>query len=561
MKKSRLLSLLLAAVMASLSLSACGGDTGDNTESSDAASSTESSAAEETSSEETQTTTGNGYAWEEDKDTPVTLSVYYPTPGSPWEKWGEDPTSKRITEMTGISFTAIAPVTADDQKLSLLIASNELPDLIIGHYSLAAWGDMINNQQLADMEALADQYAPKVKELISETAWEYARREDGHVYNMTSWVRRPEEQQWVVDNNVLIGTNQTVIQIRQDYYEEIGSPEITNAEEFMAACEQMYQNHPDHIAFYGGDSAFLSGPGPMTTHFGISSYYEDADGNVYPNYRDPKYLDMYKWMYQMASKGLLTKESFVDDSSVSTGKTKQGLPITYTWTVGETGKIPADNPDTSYYPLKPWDTYQQVRTNAGYMAFGVSANSSNQERVMDWIEFLNTEEGAEVTCWGIEGDAYGDVENGPHFHYVDGQPKFFSEFLATKIADWDGTTRASGLDCFRECMVNDVMGDQVAWDPNDELIGKMNEWYGDKVVYMDQYIFNIPSGSDEIVVKQKIDDLLKEYNVKMVFASSEEEVETLYNEFLTKCEEAGEEKLVALYTEQCKENKARLGIQ
>ena len=53
MKKSRLLSLLLAAVMASLSLSACGGDTGDNTESSDAASSTESSAAEETSSEET----------------------------------------------------------------------------------------------------------------------------------------------------------------------------------------------------------------------------------------------------------------------------------------------------------------------------------------------------------------------------------------------------------------------------------------------------------------------------------------------------------------------------
>lgn len=186
MKKSRLLSLLLAAVMASLSLSACGGDTGDNTESSDAASSTESSAAEETSSEETQTTTGNGYAWEEDKDTPVTLSVYYPTPGSPWEKWGEDPTSKRITEMTGISFTAIAPVTADDQKLSLLIASNELPDLIIGHYSLAAWGDMINNQQLADMEALADQYAPKVKELISETAWEYARREDGHVYNMTS---------------------------------------------------------------------------------------------------------------------------------------------------------------------------------------------------------------------------------------------------------------------------------------------------------------------------------------------------------------------------------------
>lgn len=71
MKKSRLLSLLLAAVMASLSLSACGGDTGDNTESSDAASSTESSAAEETSSEETQTTTGNGYAWEEDRTLPL----------------------------------------------------------------------------------------------------------------------------------------------------------------------------------------------------------------------------------------------------------------------------------------------------------------------------------------------------------------------------------------------------------------------------------------------------------------------------------------------------------
>ena len=552
MEKSRWSAILLTAVLAASPLTGCSGTPSTPESKPESTPSTVSSADQPASA-------GDGYAWEKNKGTPVKLSVYYPDPGSAWETWGKDPTSKRLEEMTGISFTVVAPVTSDDQKLSLMIASDELPDLILNYYNEPTWGDMVNNKQLADMEVLTDKYAPKLKELISPTAWEYARRDDGKVYNVTTWIRSPEQQKWVTDNHVIIGTNQPVIQMRQDYFKEIGSPEIKNADEFMAAMEQVKAKHPDAIAFYGGDGSFLKGPGPMSTHFGIGSFYE-KDGVVSQSYRNPKYLEMYKWMNKMASKGLLTKESFVDTTDVSVGKTKQGLPAAYTWTVGETGKVPANNPNTSYQPMKAWDSYKQIRMNAGYFSFAVAAKSKNQERVMNWIEFINTEEGAKASTWGIEGEAYGDVENGPHFRYINGEPKFFKEFLDAKIADWSGTCRKSGLDSFRECMVNDVMGDKVAWDSSDPLIGKMNEWYGDKVEYQDQFIFNVPSGSEEMVVNQKIKDLIKEYNVKWVFAKDETEVTSLYNEFIAKVESAGEATLNKLYTVQWTANKARLGI-
>lgn len=555
-KTIKLLSSVLVATM--LTTAGCGAESAATAEPAAeskeeaVAESAEPAAAEEAAAEE------DGYAYEKNTD-PATVSIYIDSPGTLWETWGSDPVSQRVTDLTGISFECVAPVTDDDTKLTLLISSDDLPDIVTAGASDPAWETMVSNGMLADLEELAAQYAPKLlTELVDDEVWEFCREEDGKVYSLISCYNTSETLEWLEKYNYLIATNQPVILIRQDYYEEIGSPEITSADEFMAACEQIKEKHPDTIPFYSGGLT-ASGPSYLRYLFGVGSYYVDEEGSVSMSYRNPEYLEMYKWVNQMVQKGLMTEDSFVDGSEEKNSKSLAGEVATYVWTIGETGKVPADNPDTSYYPMKPWDSYEQVRTNTGYLRFAISAKSDNQEAATRWFEFANSELGARTICWGIEGEEgaewSGDVVNGPHSYTdADGKVTYYQGFQEARNNDWSGVEKQSGLGFYQSyCLTNNVynMTGEVM---QSDLMTEMNEWYGDKISYNNGFVFNLPAGSDEYVTYQTITSLISEYNVKWAFAADEAELESLYNEFLEKAEAAGEAKLNEWYTATYKEN-------
>ncbi|HBM80207.1 MAG TPA: hypothetical protein DD426_05125 [Clostridiaceae bacterium] len=488
----------------------------------------------------------------ENDNSPITLTAYVDGNWSNMDNWGNDPTSKRITKETGVTVKTSKPVANDTQKVSLMVSSGDLPDYMILSKNDPAWDQMIANDQLFPLDELMDKYAPKMKSTLQPEHLQINKYKDGKIYYFANFVEGPKYREDAKKYNSLVGTNQSVILIRQDYYDEIGKPEIKNPQDFMKALEELKAKHPDKIPFYGGDGSFLSGPGPLTTHFGIEPYYK-VDDTLKMQYKDPKYLDMLKWMNQMASNGLLTKESFVDNTEISIGKTKQGLPISYTWTIGETGKIPSDNPKTTYQPMAPWDSYKQVRYGTGWYAVGITKKCKNPARAIRFLEYANSEAGWKAFNWGVEGDKYsGDPVNGPHYKVIDGKPTYFKEYMDAKLADWAGLERKNGLGAY-SMFVLDYEANYIAtWNPDDPLMKKMNEIYAPKVVYTPEYDIVVPGGSDESVIDQKIDDLIKEYTVKIVFAKSQNEVTSLYNEFVNTCEKAGASKLEKFYTETWK---------
>ncbi len=555
-KVLKIACLLLALVMI---LSACG--TSGNKSSAPAAPSSKADTPA-SSNVASQPETTDGYAFEAAKDTPQTLSIYIPWAGSLWETWGSDPVSKRITEQTGISFEAVAPVTDDDTKLSLLISSDDLPDLIVSDWNDKNWSAMLQQGMLADLEQTASEYAPKLfSECIDPELQDYVRQEDGTIRFLLGHWRTKADIQWYLDHDYLVATNQNVILMRQDYLEEIGNPEIKSPEDFMAACEKIKEKHPDTIPFYTG-GVTKTGPGSLRVLFGVGSYYVAEDGTVSASYRNPEYLNMYKWINEMTRKGLMTEDSFVDGEEEKNAKSLSGEVTSYVWTVGETGKIPANNPDTTYYPMQPWDCYKQVRTNTGWLRSVISAKSEKKDTAVRWMEFGNTKIGAQTMCWGIEGDPdaewSGDVVNGPHFFWEENGEKatLYPGFQETRNADWDGTERKSGIGCYQSFVcTHDVWMNQGEITGSD-LMKEMNAWYGPKVEYDNGFVFDIPAGSDEAVANQTINSLIEEYNVKWAFASSAEEVETLYNEFLGRVESETDEALLnKLYTEQYNANK------
>ena len=261
----------------------------------------------------------------------------------------------------------------------------------------------------------------------------------------------------------------------------------------------------------------------------------------------------------MVNKGLMTEDSFVDGSSEKDSKSLAGAVASYAWTVGETGKVPADNADTYYYPMEPWDTYEQVRTNSGYIQFAISEKSTNKDAAMRWLEFGNTELGAQTMCWGVEGEESdgwsGDVVNGPHFYFDEnGKATYYQGFQEARNADWSGVEKKSGLGYYYSYVLTNVIYGTEAEVIKSDLMTQMNEWYSDKVTYNNGFIFNIPAGSDEYIAYQTISSLIEEYNVKWAFAKDEAEVRSLYEEFIQKVEAADEAKLNEWYTKTYADN-------
>ncbi len=562
-KVMKALCLLLALLMV---LSACG-DSG-NSSSAPSSSTPESSETQESSTPESseasqggeETPASDGYAFQEHKDEPVTLSIYVESPGTLWEKWGEDPVSRRITEQTGISFECVAPVTEDDTKLALLIASDDLPDIVTGSWSDKNWNAMLEQGMLANLEEVAETGAPKLfSELIHPELQEYVRQDDGTIRFLLGHWDSSESTQWFLDHDYLIKTNQPVVLMRQDYFSELDNQEITTPQEFMEACKAIKEKHPETVPFYTG-GVTTTGPSYLLTLFGLGNYYVADDGTVSKSYRNPQYLEMYKWVNEMVREGLMTEESFVDSDVEKDAKSLAGSVASYVWTIGEAGKVPADNASTSYYPMKPWNTYAQIRTNTGWLRSAISAKSENKEAAARWMEFGNTKIGAQTMCWGIEGSPdeewSGDFENGPHFFWEEDGEKatLYPGFQDARNADWGGVEKKTGIGFYQSYVcTNDVwmnMGEITGSD----LMKEMNQWFAPTVSYNNGFVFDVPAGSDEAVANQTITSLIEEYNVQWAFASSAEEVERLYNEFLTRAEEAGEATLNKLYTEQYKAN-------
>ena len=548
-------ALLLAV---SMLLSACGASPGAQTTAQPAAESaaaatepvTTAKAEQETTKAETQTQTEavELKGWKSDTS-PVDLSLFINGSYFIVDMYGTDPASKRAQAQTGVTLKVTKPIADDNQKINIMIASDDIPDIIIDDRTYPTWGEMINNKQLADLDELIDQYAPDLRKNVGEDIFNISRI-NGKLYKINDYVEGDNFMALAKKYNGLVMSNQPVLLVRMDYFDEIGAPAIKTAGEFMDAVSKMVDNHPDHIGFYGGDGAFLSSIGPLRHHFGIAGWYEE-NGKLLYNFKNPKYLDALMWANQMATKGLLTKESYVDDSNVSRGKVSQGLTITYTWTLGEVGRVPGDNPDTTYQPLPPWDTYTQTRSGAGWMAVGIGAKSANQRRAIQFLDYCNSEDGMTALQYGTEGDEYsGDPAAGPNWHMVDGKPTFLQDYYTEKLADWDGISRKNGLGEYGTLQFDSGPINLPAWIPGDTFMESMNDQFGDMVKYRPDLDILIPAGTDEDVIKQKIADLLKDYMVKIIFEKDADAARALYDEFIDSVNQAGANKVEEYATSQ-----------
>ena len=324
---------------------------------------------------------------------------------------------QEISKRTGIKVNFIHPAVGQEkEQLGLLMASGELPDIIVirGLYNGGSAGG-VDDGAFFDMTDVMAKYAPDYYKAITSSAKNYrlATSNDGRITEFQIIKQSAPEFDRV---NILSS-------VAQEYG-------ISEAPVTLADYEAMFAKMAaDGMA--GFAPAMNGRVDQFMWPYGISSgYFLDENGNVKFGPYTQEYKQYLTMMNDWYNKGYLHKD-FSSNLSASqrmnlflnkqVGMLINSVDNTY---VAATAK--GDNLLVANYPRMEagqeipfvkvsWDT---IPVNGEPQTTVISATSENKELAMMYLNYFYTQEGADLCNWGIEGKHY-TVDDAGNKTYTD----------------------------------------------------------------------------------------------------------------------------------------------
>lgn len=567
----KVLTCLFAATVAAGSLSACGGGgAGGGTA---------------TVNMEGTPTTGekNAYGWEMPKET-LKFNIFTVGQSSPDDlKKYNDKLRAYILEKFNVDLNFIVYDTNPDERLNLMLSSGDYPECIRS----------LNNVQLQKFVSMKK--ALPLDDLINTTTALKARYEkykpyitneqDGKIYNLMV-------QCGGADESTKIPCADTSPMLRLDWYEEIGSPDISTPELYKAALEQMVANHPTTVSgkktyglsFYDTKSSgitpsFVSWFGGM---FGLRQGWDIADDNSLELWiNSPKGEKLIKYLNSLSIDGLFDPEGFI--STVEQWGEK-GVDEQYAGYVG-----PWFQP--AYYISDNWmklegDTYQ---SNKRYVHYNVrdteiekstfnpqSAKSSaviltdkckNPADYMRWFDFEHTDNGIKLTGYGMPNEEASIWT----FDEATGEGKITQEAIDAITAeksqfDFDPYMQLGG-----ECQMVITGTTEKMADGNNCWLNQSykDKWKVIKDENMAESFYNNTALSSIILQpenpltakRQRCADIIMTGYAQAILAKTPEECETILNNTREEAKASGLDEVVKFYSDEHKKYAERYGIK
>ncbi|MHA7963972.1 extracellular solute-binding protein [Paenibacillus sp. CAU 1782] len=460
---------------------------------------------------------------------PVELSIFVNHPWFPVRDWsGSVP--ELITEKTGVKLKVT--IAADDKQLPLMIASGDLPDLVFTATNLDRLADPKISYSWTD---LIEQYAPDFNVDAERIAINTAS--DGKFYTVRN--NFATEEEWNAYPNAII--NSSALGIRKDMMEELGNPALNNFEDLEKLLGTVKATYPDVIPLM---LDINWGFRYFKMQNGVPSAYTDLfeqDGKVQHYLRHPGMLEVYKYMNRLYRNGYMTAENFAfkdtikDNDYALKGKvfalvdntndfdnlnsqiTNQGTGYNYSQLTKPLGNDPKE-----YF------------ASIGWSGVYITKNNKNPEASIKFMQYMFSEEGQKLGFWGIEGQHWKWNEEGqyPELLYKQGDADFINK---EAIGLW-------GL------MSNSAALEQVAPGTESSEVKKMAKEHAEFVPALGMLV---PNSDTEIgVIRTKLDEMIKNEEIKIYMADSEENAVKFYQELMDKAEKIGLSKYEAWANEK-----------
>ncbi|WP_338787232.1 extracellular solute-binding protein [Metabacillus sp. FJAT-53654] len=446
-------------------------------------------------------------------DEPVELTMFVDATWYPFQEWkGEIP--ELITKATGVK--PKITVATDPKQLSLMVASGDLPDIVLSFdFQLMSDGNIS-----LPYNEIFPKYAPNVKfdpikELVNTV-------DDGNYYAIRNDFST--EKEW--KENPYAHMMVPGLALRQDILKEIGNPEIKTLDDLDTVFEKVKQTHPDMTPLILNPNWTRQF---FDAQFGATSGgFADQDGKLVYYLRQPSVEKSMLYVNSLYRNGYVTSENF---AYTNEGQTEEMMMsekgFGYSWTYSGADRLNSSAKDFKFVnvadPLSP--NAKIYNTGVGGLGMYVTKNNKNIEATVKFLEYLYSDEGWKLAQWGVEGKDWVWNDKGyPEFKY---DPQNM-DTLKEKGVYWWGVPTESGvgmaISSFKEGSETTRQGEQYS------KIIEFNPAIGMITPKVD---------SEESIIKNNIDEMVKTEITNVYLAPTEKEAIKAYDELIAKAEKIG----------------------
>lgn len=430
--KAKATALTLTSVMLLGLLAGCGGNNNNN-----AAGNTGSNAGNSTNASK-----------EAEDLSPLTMTFFSADPNPNWTGM-QDEVGKVITEKTGVTLNAEFAVGDPVQKVALIAASGEYPDLISAKTDVSK---LVDAGAMLDLTELIDKYAPNIKKVLGEEGLKRSRySDDDHaIYAIPTYSG--------VDNKYFDAGGGFELQHRA--VKEAGYPEIKTVQDYENVIKAYLEKHPTdengnknigltlnaddwYMYITVTNPAFITTGSPDDGEYAIDI---DTQEVTY-HFRRPAEKEYFRWLNHMNDIGLLDPESFVQKydqykAKIATGRVIGLIDQDWAYGDGERALKAEGKLDQGYghYPVTLSEEYKETSFwPTGFMGgngIGISVDAKDPVRAIKFLDYLASDEGQVLVNWGIEGK---------HYNVVDGKRVIPEDVNNRKYNDTTNFQKETGL--------------------------------------------------------------------------------------------------------------------
>ena len=413
MKNSKKALALLLTLMLAASMVSCGGngDSGSSGTSDSTTSTGDASTGSDTSGEAAPTEVSLPLADGESLSYFIALDA---NASIVVDDYNDNEFFQALEEKTGVHIDWMMNSSSDFvTNFNLMIASNQIPDMVYGVASYYSDGldASIDDGYFLDLTDKVDEYMPNYQALRkADPQVEIDTMTDSGRLACVYAVYTEEQGPWYG------------MQMRKDWLDELGMDVPTTYDEWEAALtgfkDQLGAYAPLSLTFNGFDTM----NGGLSAGYGVWATWQlDETGKVNWGPAMDGWKDYLTKMNDWFEKGLIdpdfmAQDAFmVDMTSVITGKTGAWTSM---YTTPSLYEASSEDPDMYIVPVtgpvvnEGDELHLRYRNVYTGTTTSVSADCSNWELALRWLDYLFSEEGARLANYGVEGDTYTMADDG-----------------------------------------------------------------------------------------------------------------------------------------------------
>lgn len=483
--------------------------------------------ASQSSSSAQVTTAGDTSATETNSVTePIEMDLFVNFNWWPLKEWaGSVP--EEITQKTGIKFNVT--IASDEKQLPLMIASGDLPEMIFTDNTGNMQKRLSDSNLSLPWNDLIDQYAPDFQ-IPQEISAMYTQK-DGNFYTVLN--NYSTKAEWDAADTAL--PNGAGIAVRADLMQKLGNPQVKSLDDFEKLLAAVKKQFPELIPLVlnsNWDGVGVHGSW-LGNQFGLNYGLNLNDDKVSYYLKNPARLDYYKYVNKLYREGYIIPENYsFKNEDESFNYAYNGKCFAYMKTTDV-----ADSLNAKLKELGKDFTFQQITTSLtddvkyftngiGWAGVFITKNNKHPKEAINAMKFLRSEEGQHLGMWGIEGEHWTmNAQGSPDFKFSSGDETFKN---AEGIRWWGlliGSAVTEGMFNYNPQAVNTI-----------PAAGEVKK----NMVYQPAVGMLVPeTDSEENNIKGKLDDMIKNQEVKIYLAKSEADCVNAFEELNQLAEKIG----------------------